>query len=172
MPPRGDLTTLPQIDDLNRREFMAGAIGTAILIACGSDDEDDQAGASDPNGGFPRTVTHALGETRIPTGPERIVALMDTEPLDCLLAVGLKPSLYGYSNAYGTGVPPWVTAAGGLEGTQSFDRPRGPSSTWSRGADRAGDRRSRPQHQGTGPERSLHADAIIQAAEGRGKKLS
>ncbi|MGH2584112.1 MAG: ABC transporter substrate-binding protein, partial [Dehalococcoidia bacterium] len=125
MPPRGDLTTFPQIEDLNRREFMAGAFGTALLIACGSDDDDDQTATSDPNGGFPRTVKHSLGETRIPTRPERIVALADAEPLDCLLAVGLKPVLYGYSNAYGTGVPPWVTSIGGIGDIQSFDRPRG-----------------------------------------------
>lgn len=45
----------------------------------------------------------------------------DTEPLDFLLAIGLRPVLYGFTDGYGLGgLTPWVQAAG-LDGVERFD---------------------------------------------------
>lgn len=38
-----------------------------------------------------RTVEHALGETKIPTNPQRTIVLHDTFLLDPVLAIGVKP---------------------------------------------------------------------------------
>lgn len=65
---------------------------------------------------FPRTVGHGLGEITIPAKPERIVATADRDQLDVLLAMGVKPVLYGFSGDYEVSAP-WVppTLLDGLE---------------------------------------------------------
>lgn len=77
--------------------------------------------ATKESGTFPITVQHALGETTIPALPERIVAVKDTEPLDSLLAIGLKPVLYGYTDGYQLGrLSSWVQEIG-IEDVDRFD---------------------------------------------------
>jgi len=69
----------------------------ALLVsACGganpADDppeRSDGGGAADA-GAFPRTVSHAMGETEIPARPERVVVL-DTGELDSTTAFGITP---------------------------------------------------------------------------------
>lgn len=62
---------------------------------------------------FPRTVTHASGETVIPAPPQRIVTTNENEPLDSLLALGLEPVLISVGGGYGGGgIAPWAVAAG------------------------------------------------------------
>ncbi|MCA9877234.1 MAG: ABC transporter substrate-binding protein [Thermomicrobiales bacterium] len=62
---------------------------------------------------FPRTVTHASGETTIPAPPERIVTTNENEPLDSLLSLGLEPVLFAFGGGYGDrGLAPWAVAAG------------------------------------------------------------
>lgn len=71
----------------------------AVLAACGGSDGADEA-ATEPAGGtasgdassaaFPRTVAHAMGETRIPERPERVVAL-DTPEAGAVTLVGITP---------------------------------------------------------------------------------
>lgn len=110
------------LNALTRRRLLTGVLGLgalALLPACG-DEEEDSTATTNPNAGFPRTIQHALGETIIPTRPRRIVTTNDTEPLDCLLAIGLRPILYGFTDGYGLGgLTPWVQALG-VEGVERF----------------------------------------------------
>lgn len=68
------------------------------LAACGAQEPEAGAGAqgaaaapreADP---APRTIRHALGETRIEGVPRRIVALDGNQDVDALLALGLQPT--------------------------------------------------------------------------------
>lgn len=52
--------------------------------------QDVPASSSAAAGDFPRTITHAAGETTIPTRPERVVVL-DTGELDSMVAMGIIP---------------------------------------------------------------------------------
>lgn len=127
--------------EISRRHFLAGigssAFAVAFLAACGDDSESDSSetptatatsttattATATPSvtegggAGYPRTITHHMGETTLETHPERIVAASDFFELDNLLAIGARPVLYGYSNRYDTGVTPRAEAAGeaGLE---------------------------------------------------------
>lgn len=53
------------------------------LTACGSGDSGSSAGPT-------RTIRHAMGETKVPAHPKRIVVL-DTDKLDTLYTLGLTP---------------------------------------------------------------------------------
>lgn len=140
----------PRWSRLDRRLTRRGLLGSglalgmaAALAGCGGDDDDDATATSEPTGaadagaeptateeaitaddggaGFPVTITHALGETEIPARPERIVTTNDTEPLDCLLAMGVKPVLYGFTDGYQLGgLTPWVEEIG-VEDVERYD---------------------------------------------------
>ncbi|MGD9894696.1 MAG: ABC transporter substrate-binding protein, partial [Dehalococcoidia bacterium] len=163
--------------DLTRRGFLIGAAGSALLIACGSDDTSTpqaevRQGSTTPNtttdppastppaairlvpaaptelgapavspptastsatavplgpaiaayakygtdaapGVFPRTIRHALGETRIAAPPSRVVVL-DTGEMDTVVDLGLKP--FGTIDWTGAGLPDYL--AGSLQGVQ------------------------------------------------------
>ena len=58
-------------------------------------------------------MTGSLGDVVIPAPPQRILALSDWGEVDYLMAMGVEPANYGYTNRYGEGVSPWLTAAGG-----------------------------------------------------------
>lgn len=62
---------------------------------------------------FPRTVRHALGETRIPAEPKRVITL-DTGEMDTVVDLGLKPA--GVIDWTGAGVPAYL--AGSLQGVE------------------------------------------------------
>lgn len=64
---------------------------------------------------FPRTVTHAAGETTIPEPPLRVAITNENEALDSLLAVGIEPVLFAVGGGYGEGLAPWAIAAGADE---------------------------------------------------------
>ena len=64
-------------------------------------------GADARPGVFPRTVTHALGETRLARKPTRIVVL-DGGELDGVLALGLTPVGMAVLTPGQTGVPPYL----------------------------------------------------------------
>jgi iron complex transport system substrate-binding protein len=99
------------------RRLLAGAVMLAVLLAgCGSNDGGDKAdtgvgdtevatggrlfstadqataklGSDAAPGVFPRTVKHALGETKLDQKPERVVVL-DSGELDGVLALGITP---------------------------------------------------------------------------------
>ncbi|MFJ2031885.1 ABC transporter substrate-binding protein [Streptosporangium sp. NPDC087985] len=81
---------------------VAGAVLTLGLAACGSSGSGTAPGAGDataaPAAGdaaaFPRTVKHAMGETRIPDRPKRVVAL-DQSFVDAVLT--LETEVVGYT---------------------------------------------------------------------------
>jgi uncharacterized protein YcbX len=94
---------LPEIDDATRREFLIGAAGLLVFApyGCGN------GGQSDGPSGETRTVRHALGETKVPPRPGRIVAVTGQMDLDALLALGLQPVAAGANFENDTGVNPW-----------------------------------------------------------------
>lgn len=114
------------------RRLAVGAVVMAVLLAgCGSNDNksaDTGAGDSEvATGGrlfstadeataklgsdaqpgvFPRTVKHALGETKLDKKPERVVVL-DSGELDGVLALGITPVGMA-TNAGQNGVPSYL----------------------------------------------------------------
>jgi len=89
----------------------------ALLAACGDgstaagDGERDTAAKGDGSA-FPRTVEHVAGTTEIDAAPERVVVLDDYTDLDHLVALGVTPRAYGFTDAWETGLTPWQEAAG------------------------------------------------------------
>jgi iron complex transport system substrate-binding protein len=70
---------------------LAVAAALALTACGGSEGEGSSPGASaTADAAFPRTVTHAMGETEIPERPERVVVL-DTGELDSALSLGVTP---------------------------------------------------------------------------------
>jgi iron complex transport system substrate-binding protein len=104
-----DLAATRPFDPGRRRFLIAGAL-CLLAVACG-DDEDDPPRDASASDGFPRTLEHGLGDTRIPTKPRRIVATADRDQLDVLLAMGIRPVQYGLSGDYGEEPPPWIDPA-------------------------------------------------------------
>ncbi|CAN5679999.1 iron-siderophore ABC transporter substrate-binding protein [soil metagenome] len=105
--------TLPESNmTVTRRKLIIGgaALGMSALLPQKSSASQDQAGAS-PVAGFPRTLAHFLGETTIPSPPARVVSVSDFVDLDYPLALGVKPVLYGFTNAWNGGTMPWQTDA-------------------------------------------------------------
>jgi iron complex transport system substrate-binding protein len=116
---------------LSRRSFLVQATGlVVVLAACGGDDSSSAsttvdapsaatttttasttAAPSDP-AAFPVTIDHVLGTTTLTAAPTRIVTLADFADLDNLVALGLTPVAYGYSNSWATGLNPWQESAG------------------------------------------------------------
>lgn len=79
---------LPEIvDNLTRREFLAGAGLIVLVPGCGNGGEsgDEETSAET------RTVEHALGETEVPVRPERLVVMDGEFTLDPVVALGLDP---------------------------------------------------------------------------------
>ncbi|HWD01372.1 MAG TPA: ABC transporter substrate-binding protein [Amycolatopsis sp.] len=72
-----------------------------------ADAETAKLGADVGPGVFPRTVTHALGKTKIEKAPTRVVVL-DSGELDDVLALGITP--VGMATTAGqTGVPSYLS---------------------------------------------------------------
>ncbi|MGH3310741.1 MAG: ABC transporter substrate-binding protein [Streptomyces sp.] len=74
--------------------LLAVVVGTSALAGCGGQSADDggenKAEAGAAAGDFPRTVKHAMGSTKIPAKPKRVVVL-DTGELDDVTGLGVKP---------------------------------------------------------------------------------
>ncbi|TDO30599.1 iron complex transport system substrate-binding protein [Kribbella sp. VKM Ac-2527] len=114
------------------RIAVAGALALAVVLAgCGSDDgaqsdagpgdtevatggrlfstadqETAKLGSDAAAGVFPRTVKHALGETKLDKKPEKVVVL-DSGELDDVLALGITP--VGMATTAGqSGVPSYL----------------------------------------------------------------
>ena len=65
-------------------------VATGGRLFATADEETAKLGSDAAPGEFPRTVTHALGETEIPAKPERVVVL-DSGELDAVLSLGITP---------------------------------------------------------------------------------
>jgi len=111
---------LEPTDDGTRREFLAGGIALSLgLAACGGDEE---TGGAPAGGGFPRTVDHELGRTRIDAPPQRVLAVTDGAELASLLALGVRPVAYGPRGE----LAPWLRAAGAAD-LPSYGNPEEPN---------------------------------------------
>jgi iron complex transport system substrate-binding protein len=95
----------PEVEDATRREFLIGAAGLLLLpAACGGGGEN-----SGETAGETRTVEHALGTTRVPVSPQRVVVVDAEATLSNLLALGVEPvaaASYGYTEREFPNVPP------------------------------------------------------------------
>jgi len=83
-----DAAFLRIVDELTRRGFLGGLLGTAALAGvagCGSDDR--PAASSTP---ATRVVDSAYGKVAVPTQPRRVVCV-DTYTISALLDVGYTP---------------------------------------------------------------------------------
>ncbi|MFC5831957.1 ABC transporter substrate-binding protein [Nonomuraea insulae] len=65
------------------RLTVAALLPVLVLAACGTSTTSQEAGPT-------RTVKHAMGETRVPMTPKRVVVL-DTDKLDTMVSLGLTP---------------------------------------------------------------------------------
>ena len=77
---------------LSRRKFWPTAAGMlSLAVSCGR----RQTTIKNPQEELPlsetRPITHALGTTRVPKVPQRLVALTGTLELEALLVLGVKP---------------------------------------------------------------------------------
>jgi iron complex transport system substrate-binding protein len=68
-------------------------------------------GTTQKPGEFPRTIKHAMGETKLEKKPERVVVL-DTGELDNVVALGLKPVGIAYTDGSPT-MPSYIGDKGG-----------------------------------------------------------
>jgi iron complex transport system substrate-binding protein len=100
----GQASVLTRIEDVTRREFVFGALGAALLVAC-RDDSDSAEPAVAPT---TRRVTHQMGETEMPLEPQRIVSLW-RPTLAALVLLGFKPvGSVGDAEAVGFGLASYV----------------------------------------------------------------
>ncbi|MFG6194707.1 ABC transporter substrate-binding protein [Nonomuraea sp. JJY05] len=65
------------------RLAVAAMLPVLALAACGTSTSSQEAGPT-------RTVKHAMGETKVPMTPKRVVVL-DTDKLDSMVSLGLAP---------------------------------------------------------------------------------
>lgn len=89
--------------------FVAVLLVLGAAVGCGA----GSGPGPEAPGGY--TVTHAMGETRLPARPARVVVL-DSPHLDALVALGTVPVGASVSAA-GAGYPPYL--ADRLTGTES-----------------------------------------------------
>jgi iron complex transport system substrate-binding protein len=68
-------------------------------------------GTTQKPGEFPRTIKHAMGETKLEKKPERVVVL-DTGELDNVVALGIKPVGIAYTDGSPT-MPSYIGDKGG-----------------------------------------------------------
>ncbi|MFF5988072.1 ABC transporter substrate-binding protein [Prauserella flavalba] len=78
-----------------RAAFVAGAAACLALTACSPSNEEpsEQSGQSAEQGGFPRTVQHAMGEATLESRPQTVAAL-DSSYVDAALALETKVVAY------------------------------------------------------------------------------
>src|ERR1700754_2963151 len=65
------------------RLALAAMLPLLALAACGTSTASQDTGPT-------RTVKHAMGETKVPMTPQRVVVL-DTDKLDSMVSLGLSP---------------------------------------------------------------------------------
>lgn len=68
-------------------------------------------GTTEKPGVFPRTIKHAMGETKLEKKPERVIVL-DTGELDNVVALGIKPVGIAYTDGSPT-MPSYIGDKGG-----------------------------------------------------------
>ena len=88
---------------LTRREFWPTVAGIfSLVVSCSRRETGTKSPLEELPAAETRTITHALGLTRVPKSPQRIVALTGIAELEALLVVGVKPfAAAGDDRAFG-----------------------------------------------------------------------
>jgi iron complex transport system substrate-binding protein len=87
----------------------------AVFAACGDDDDDPGDTTGSAGAGFPVTVTHKYGESKIEKQPARVVSVGYSEQ-DILLSLGIHPvGVRDWYGDYPGAIWPWAQAAAGKE---------------------------------------------------------
>lgn len=95
--------TMPKIEDITRRQFLAGA-GSLLILApygCGSSEESGAGGETTSSG--TRTVDSPYGQVELPANPQRLVPGYTTE-MDYALVLGI-PMTAGTGSRGGANQP-------------------------------------------------------------------
>ncbi|MEU8078432.1 iron-siderophore ABC transporter substrate-binding protein [Catellatospora citrea] len=101
---------------MKRRLVLVAAVAAGLALAgCGTAKENTGDGAATVE------VTHAMGTTRVPVAPKRVVVL-DTDKVDTALTLGVKPvgaaragELTGWPTYFGAGATDGITEVGVLD---------------------------------------------------------
>jgi len=74
-----------------RQWLLVTGLISLLTIACGESPSSNSSTREIPASSSTQLVNHALGETNVPTDPQRVVVLHDTIILDPVIALGIKP---------------------------------------------------------------------------------
>ena len=92
---------------LTRRKFWLTVAGMfSLVVGCGRQTVSENSLTSLPPSES-RTITHALGTTRVPEMLQRIIALTGTSDLESLLVLGVKPFAAAGDDRRGLGQSVW-----------------------------------------------------------------
>ena len=100
----------------NRKPWRAGLVTAAVacltLTACGGGAQPESAGqggsgGQDSGSGYPRTISHAMGETTIESKPKTVAAL-DSSYVDAALALGVEVAAHTKFPVSGDKLPKYI----------------------------------------------------------------
>ena len=81
--------------------FILGICTVILISACSSDTQQQSSTGTQLSSAECQKIQHQLGETCVPTNPQRVVAT-DEDTLEILLALGLKPIAAAEPNSVGS----------------------------------------------------------------------
>lgn len=113
-----------------QRTGMGRCVGLGAVVflamavaACGATSSTAEApggAVAEPSGGFPRTVSHAMGQAMIPREPQRVIVL-DAGYVDAALALETRIIALPEYSGSGAALPRYLAEAGaGLAGDATF----------------------------------------------------
>lgn len=102
---------------MNRRLLLSAAVAAGLALAgCGSSADNGGDGGTSAS----VEIVHAMGSTKVPAQPKRVVVL-DTDKVDTALTLGVKPlgaaragELTGWPTYFGAGATDGITEVGVL----------------------------------------------------------
>lgn len=99
------------VDDLTRRELLAGAATLLVASGCGERERTGGNGAAlAPAGPSTYRITNQFGTFDVPADPKRVIVLEGRRDLETTLALGLRPIAVGSNAFLGDGkVPAWLS---------------------------------------------------------------
>jgi iron complex transport system substrate-binding protein len=101
------------VDELTRRGFLAGGLGSAALLglaACGSSGGSPDSRNTASSAGYPVSVSGKFGPTTVTSPPKRIIALGQQPDGDAALALGVAPVALAKDPIAAGGIQPWTKA--------------------------------------------------------------
>jgi iron complex transport system substrate-binding protein len=104
-----------RVEDVTRRGLMIGAFATALFVACGGDQDNNES----PPAAMTRRVDSPLGPVDVPVRPERVVVFDRRGTLAYLLDLGITPvGAMSAPTIYGSKFHPLLP---GVENIEPFD---------------------------------------------------